>query len=403
MPLLNWVCRFPDQYVLYAPNTMEAHHFEQYTCALHNFFNTPDQEDEMWFWNGFATPIVDARRHQQFRRDVDVRGEVSPLERLPTELVDHVLDSFVDAYDIPWKTKQDMLALGLSSRILYPVVLSRIHREQNHRRTSPWAGKRIGFYAAGAKMPLAHTDGQYTYWDFLYPSKAMSSWSWKKSVLQPGMEWRRAISEVRVKWNGFLETDWQNIQIDISQAYRFPQDRIWVLRNLTTRQIVRSDALVPPDSVVPAEAIVSPELSYKNRFRDLWHKLTAGSKSDNDMPELEPLSLAQILLVLTVYADSDDVPRLERKFYFQKGIWSTHAFDVVTLDNHIESLAMSKTQWTDVSASVVADVGNLRWCVQRAETARTWPEHEAQFWDGVIMRARREWRFGPSAENNDAT
>ena len=403
MLLLRTAGAFPDCYLLVSHETNEAQHLRQYNCTLHDFFKTPEPEDEIWFWNSFAEPVKEVSRTQRLYADFHVSNMLSPLERLPVELIEHILDSLIDAYDIPWKRRHTVLALGLSSPVLYSVILAYIHRDHARRITTSWTGKRVGFHGEYSFLSPQHMLAYSNVGSSRVPLR-VGNVEWQEANLQPGMEWRIAITEVRKKWKELNHKGWQDLEKDISQAYKHPQDRVWVLRNLTTRQIVRSDKLAPPASVIAPEAInaleanVSRRVLYKDKLRSLWRNFRGSSKPR----VLAPLSLAQILLVLTADTDAQNIPRLEKKFEFQHGVWASHTFDVVTLDEHVHSLTMSDERWTNVSAPVTADVGHLRWCIQQAELARTWPTLEKLFWDDVIKRGRREWRWRPDGDAHDS-
>jgi hypothetical protein len=125
----------------------ESHPLYGYKSSIHDFFYKCNWKDETWFWNIFARPVEGVVRNQQLCSGHMLSGDRSPLERLPLELFDHILDSLVDEYDIPWKTRHDMLALVLSSVVLGPLVLAYIHRSQaKEQPPSSFAGKNVSFY-----------------------------------------------------------------------------------------------------------------------------------------------------------------------------------------------------------------------------------------------------------------
>jgi hypothetical protein len=160
--------------------------------------------------------------------------------------------------------------------------------------------------------------------------------------------WFQSIAEVREKWNILNDQQWGQLEEDVSKMYLYPQDRVWVLRNFTTRQIVRSGALTPPAGTIPSEAIPPKANSMKDKFQRLRDKLIT---RHDTVPEYSPLSLqaptlAQVFLVQTARADSSDsILDFEKKFHFQHGAWAGHAFDVVTLEQYTRDVEAMIIRW----------------------------------------------------------
>lgn len=385
---------FPRDHLLVYPETLQTQHLGQYACTIHGFFEKPKFGNETWFWNSFAKPIENANRVQHFYSRVRIDKDLSPLERLPSELIEQVLNELVDTYDIPWMTRRIVLALGLSSRLLYPTVLAHIHRDHTSRLTLPWAGKNVGHHGGFSHCTSSQVLAYKQERSFKYRQR-LGTWTWTLATMQPETEWYEAVDGVKRSWTLWKEKDWQNIKKDVSQMYMYPQDRVWVLRNLTTRQCVRSDNLIPPASIVPHDEKTVPKATRpKQKLMKLWKSLTTRSKDkDVDMNKhdaREPLTLPQIFLILTTYSHTNNLPPFEKKFQFHDGPWTAHSFDVVTLEDHLDT--PTDLPWTDISAAVVADIGHLRWCVRQAEIARTWTESEAAYLDDVISKGRKEWR-----------
>lgn len=376
---------FPASYELVCTAELhESYAFYGPKTSFYDFFHNSSEKDETWFWNMFARPVEGAVRNQQLWNGHTLWRDRSLLERLPTELIDHILDSLVDQYDIPWKTRHDILALALSSKILYPLVLAHIHRSQAKQQPpSSFARKPVSYTTKGFD---SHMGNDHITEIHRFPS-------------QSDQEWYQSIAEVREKWNVLDEKrwgEWTKLEQDVSRMYMYPQDRVWVLRNFTTRQIVRSDMLMPPSNIVPVEARLVNAKPKKGMFRRLKNKLTTRHRSVSPTPNLHLApTLPQVFLIRAVCADTRSVLASESKFHFHEGVWNGHAFDVVTLEQHARDISASTVEWTDVSASAAADVGHLRWCVGQAEIAKTWPEYEEQLWEAVISRDRQKWRLQP--------
>jgi hypothetical protein len=77
---------------------------------------------------------------------------------------------------------------------------------------------------------------------------------------------------------------------------------------------------------------------------------------------IQSLTLPQLFLVLTM-GSAQGWPYLV-DFHMKRGRWSTHSFDVVPLSVHLDEVREDMV-WQDVSAALAADVGHLRWSVQR--------------------------------------
>jgi hypothetical protein len=161
----------------------------------------------------------------------------------------------------------------------------------------------------------------------------------------------------------------------------YPQDRVWVLRNLTTCEFIRSDKLQPASH---QEGIVEPPISistsvkissagrakallkqgvaaFSRRYRDK-QKVSAEWTRSID-PDPTPLTFAQIFLVLACYSVAP--PHSEHCLGFQEGRWAGHTFDIVTLDVH--NAEATAYEWADVSELAVDDVANLRHWAQQME------------------------------------
>lgn len=379
---------FPSSYGLACYELDVSYQLYERKTTIHGFFHKCNERDETWFWNMFAKPVEGAVQRQQLFGGRRLGRARSSLERLPTELIDHIIDSLVDEYSIPWKTRHDVLALGLSSLYLYPIVVAYIQRGQAQQRpASFFAMKKVGFYDVSCTKSMRE----------LYHIQNRSPFEGRVSSYcfpsLPDQQWSQSIAEIRKNWNVLNERQWVQLENDVSNMHLYPQDRVWVLRNFTTRQIVRSDALTPPAGIVPKEAVLAKATPKQNWVQRLLKvsETFRGSAADESPSFSEHLAptLAQVFLIRVVRASVDTMLPSDLKLNFQHGIWAGHAFDVVTLD---EDAADTEGQWADVSALAAADVGHLRWCVGQAEIAKTWPEHEEKFWDDIIWRGRQKWR-----------
>jgi hypothetical protein len=165
------------------------------------------------------------------------------------------------------------------------------------------------------------------------------------------------------------------IERDLSQSYLYPQDRVWVLRNLTTRQFIRSDQLEEPEDVEPDWDDVRPVPPVPNlevrpsklkrlrsALRGKWKQMTERKPAQH--PAVQHSHLANTFLVLTSTSHNDNYARSDDKYEilrFTHGPWSGCAFDLIQLPEHEAS------GWTNISREVVADITNLCFCIRKGQ------------------------------------
>ncbi|KAF2733618.1 hypothetical protein EJ04DRAFT_513119 [Polyplosphaeria fusca] len=158
----------------------------------------------------------------------------------------------------------------------------------------------------------------------------------------------------REQWRGFSPRDWLAIEQDLSCSYLYPRRCVWLLRNLTTLEYVRSDQLSPTTDAAPKNSRGLLNLITSSR---LWGLLSfKDPPSRHSSSAALPVTLAQIMLLLTCF--STNVSFKERVLGFQWGVWAGHQIDVVTLEAHMDE--RGNKSWKNVSEAVVRDVTNLR-------------------------------------------
>jgi hypothetical protein len=254
---------------------------------------------------------------------------------------------------------------------------------------------------------------------------------------RPDMEWvglmhpshgftsERGLKMCKYEMRGRPE-DRDKIERDLTQPNLRIDEREWVLRNLTTKQYIRSDELQEPIDPAPdwapppksREPLLS---SLKRHCKTLAHQMRKIPK-EIEHPGLdkdETFTLANIFLVLT----SSSAPNLrpisekdapERYLSFGEGPWVGCAFDVIPLDDHLqsqqqssESETLSHEPWVNVSKEAVADIANLHFCRRRKEEMKTlghkhyvssdnptaYAVYWADFWAKVThtRKLHREW------------
>jgi hypothetical protein len=362
---------FPGTYILTCPETAEIQYCVSYELFLRNFFDTTKRRDDAWFWNSFAAPLEGVRRVQHFHPQERPDRKLSLLERLPTELIEVIIDVLLYDFDGDGagSGKECVLCLAISSPILYPKILSRIHSDYVRARLQSWIGRKVGFHGRSSPFRV-HQMQAYGQSNFSFLPDRMPEWEllpewWSawKSVEQPERKWHRTIDHLHDHNPDISQECWQQVREDISQTYLYPQDRVWVIRNLTTRQIVRSDALSPPQSITHEPLFPTP-----TPRESTWRKLRARfmpKKAPAPDPVLEraceTFTLPQVFLLMTAYSSKRF---FELTYQIGRGPWNAHTFQVLSLSQHDSS---TDTEWQDVSASVAADIGHLRWCVWRED------------------------------------
>lgn len=403
---------FPKSYILVCPELHQVQHLNEYRGKNPEFFK---DKNETWFWNAFVKSNLDIQRVQTFHPWTRSDGKLSLLERLPSELIEEILDQIPDHGDSRVDNMENILAFGLSSARIWPIVLHRIHRDYQRALSINWAGRKVGYHGTFSRFTQAQVEN-YGIETAMFHKLPIDYWCWEPSQSQLETEWTEKIAEIRGFCPELTESEWDQVEQDVSQAYKYPQDRVWVLRNLTTKQFVRSDKLLPPTSANPDSTVVKPIVSNRTKIAKFWDNIKGKGKKREGRDETnEPLTLAQVFLVLTCYTNRIGIPFLERIFAFQQGPWTGHAFEVVTIEDHLADSEMhvedaiitskfnnddeKKVAWTDVSELAAADVGSLRWCLRKCEdmfgdarSPKSMTRDEA-FWRVIsdLRRSNRSW------------
>ncbi|KAI0165680.1 hypothetical protein GGR57DRAFT_131822 [Xylariaceae sp. FL1272] len=105
----------------------------------------------------------------------------------------------------------------------------------------------------------------------------------------------------------------------------FPEDEQWVLRNLTTKEIVCADAVS-----------VSPDRIYG--------------------PDLGGVGLGEVVLSRIGWSTSPSVS-MEGPTNFSRGVWAGNAFDIITVSRHEKQTGGN--EWTDVNDEVMQDMAQI--------------------------------------------
>lgn len=326
-----------------------------------------------WLWTTIARPSTDEPFSQSYLPKPS--KTLAPIERLPNELLDQILTYIQD-------DKKDVLAWGLSSHFIWSYLLRLVHTEQE-QSAGMWTGKELGFYGY---IPTSDEDVFQcrSVWDrrpavtnapdFLETYNVDERYM-SDVVVTSTQRWAAVLDTVRffarspaTGWVKLSEADWNNIENDLF-FHKYPQNRVWVLRNLTTSEFIRSDKLQPSarKSSENARPKMPSRSSTLSRMLKPFSSKTSHGKElltnpQSDEPfDTSPLTFAQIFLVLTCHSDLPS--HHEIIFGFHDGRWRGHGFDIVPLKTH--TAETNESSWADVSELAVDDVANLRYWVQQ--------------------------------------
>ena len=112
----------------------------------------------------------------------------------------------------------------------------------------------------------------------------------------------------------------------------YPNDRVWILRNLTTGEFVRPEGFT-----------VDP-------------KYTHG-------PHIGVVGFGEVVLLRCSWSSTSRGTGLPYPHSVHRGIWAGHRLDITTLDRLTERCSRSASQWKDISEEVAAEVDEM-WSMQ---------------------------------------
>jgi hypothetical protein len=120
-------------------------------------------------------------------------------------------------------------------------------------------------------------------------------------------------------------------QITLKESYFYPTDQPWILRNLTTKEYVRADAIALKPDYIHGPFIDNIGFGEVVLFRTIW-----SSKKDCGL-------------------EWDDVSDNDH----HRGVWAGHAFDITTVARHEKESKIKKEIWTDVSEEVRKEIRDV--------------------------------------------
>lgn len=262
------------------------------------------------------------------------------LLRLPIELLDIIFRNL----DI-----EHVFILGLQSQHFWNVARRHI-QAYCASPCGPWAGKGIicvGEYLEPTDYPpniLSESEknelqkglSESEIWDDVstdegstdFVSGPTNLYSLADARYRQSREWEYSL-DCRLIGHAALLKEWNRLpelrtsQICSELRYNlsdfYPEDQPWVLRNLTTQEYVRSEAIA-----IKPEYIHGPNIDVLGFGEVVWSRICWSTETDCSMD----------------YTDN-----------IHRGIWAGHRFDITTLYRHKQG-SLEGTEWKDVSEEV---------------------------------------------------
>ena len=103
----------------------------------------------------------------------------------------------------------------------------------------------------------------------------------------------------------------------------YPKDQPWILRNLTTQEYVRSEAIA-----IKPEYIRGPKIRY--------------------------LGFGEVVLSRICWSTNEE-SSTQNTHEIHRGVWAGHRFEITTLERH-EQDSLGKAEWKDVSEEVANEI-----------------------------------------------
>lgn len=266
--------------------------------------------------------------------------------RLPIELLDLIFDEL----DI-----EQVFVLGLQTRYFWNVARTHI---QAYRASScgPWAGKGI-IYVGEFTDPVDYPpniltksereelqegldesedwdDGRSDEGTIYFTACPINMYHLAEVRYQRVREWQYGLFDELIggaavlgEWHR-LPTSRRTLIRDDLTGYRlsdlYPEDQPWILRNLTTQEYVRSEAIA-----IKPENIHGPNIDVLGFGEVVWSRVCWSTHPSMD--------------------STDNIYR---------GLWAGHRFDITTLDRHKQDTS-ERTEWKDISEEIANEVEKI--------------------------------------------
>ncbi|KAI0544655.1 hypothetical protein F4679DRAFT_564167 [Xylaria curta] len=295
----------------------------------------------------------------QYQDETAVSNIVVTIFSLPLELHRHIF-SFIE--DI-----EDVISFGITNRQFLPISLEFLEH-YFMSALGRWAGKNIvcvgedvepndyppGLFSSEEidfmrQMTIKLdedgylTDEDYdlsgypvesrpfTLWHFTQPGVSMKEKS-KRSIWDLEFDLKINCGRRGIRHDPAWTHLSPHLRLEVDNKY-FPTDQPWILRNLTTKQIVRADAIaVSPDHI--------------------------------SGPNISVLGFGEVLLSRICWTTNGT-----------RGVWAGHCFDITTLSRH--EADTQGEEWKDVSDEVAKEIASI------------WEEDYGADWRETLCRKSR--------------
>ncbi|ORY67831.1 uncharacterized protein BCR38DRAFT_388759 [Pseudomassariella vexata] len=114
-------------------------------------------------------------------------------------------------------------------------------------------------------------------------------------------------------------------EMRITEETYFPKDQLWILRNLMTKQFVRSEAIA-----------LKPELIHG--------------------PNINALGFGDVVMSRICWSTSSSVS-MNDTTNISRGVWAGHCFDITTFVRHKDET--NEAEWGDVSDEVASEIAGI--------------------------------------------
>jgi hypothetical protein len=290
-------------------------------------------------WSLLARPVIPLQSKQAQSRSLGA------FDVLSNEILDIIIDNMDD--------KSGIIALGLCCEGLWQIIHRHILRCYI-KGAAPWARTKIAFQGSycydlpkpfledGLLERIVPDDIPGRSWGrfrrFFY---AHGEFDQPAGPQELALAWREAMDEHKAG-SKIPPTRLEQMQKEISYSGIFPQDRTWVLRNLTTQETIDS-------SKMDIKWVRNGKQKIKMKFEDVL----------------------MMKICWTTYTSHED-----ENLNLHRGVWAGHRFDIVT--NEVHSQEKTMDEWRDITDVVLKELEGLRVKLQRKDIR-----------GGFIQRLRR--------------
>ncbi|KAI0381950.1 hypothetical protein F5Y04DRAFT_253656 [Hypomontagnella monticulosa] len=289
-------------------------------------------------------------------RPIQSHGSPAKLLCLPFEIHTLILDQLQDNREkgqLQYRRDRDCMRLGLTNKYFLTLVLPYLHKRWVSRM-GPWAGKNVVFVGwPGYDPPQLLSEDEA-----LPLGREMAIHCEKGCPISPSLcsfflHDHKGRTEIYLKQTddclacALHGVDFKNPSAillkywtDIMQFERmdfYPQGQQWILRNLTTKEFVRSEAIALDPTFIHG-------------------------------PDIDGIGFGHVILSRICWS-TDPLGRIENPTNIMRGVWAGHRFDITHLSRHREITKGEK--WADVSNEVVNEIARI-W---EGEFGPGWREH----------------------------